>query len=119
MQVRRFNPGEVGRKVSVLVPCPETIVAPPATAQRKVRSLPWAAGTEAVTLVALAAMVAGLVTRPAVSAAMTVTLAVGEKEVPSAPMVAARVTVPGVSATNVTVAVRGSPTMRPPEMLHW
>ena len=79
----------------------------------------WAAGTVAVTLVALAAMVAGLVTRPAVSAAMTVTLAVGEKEVPSAPMVAASETVPGLSATKVTVALRGSPMMRPPAMLHW
>jgi len=34
-------------------------------------------------------------------------------------MVAARVTLPGLSATKFTVALRESPTMRPPEMLHW
>jgi hypothetical protein len=76
------------------------MVAPPETAQRNERSLFWAAGTEAVTLVALAGTLAVVVMAPAVSAETMATEVVSAYNVPPALTLAARLTVPAASATN-------------------
>lgn len=72
-----FSPAAPGRYVIELVPWPLTIWAPPATVQRKVRSLFCAAGTDAVKLFVPEATVALVVIVPAVSAESIATLAVG------------------------------------------
>jgi hypothetical protein len=73
----------------------------------------------AVTLVALAATLAGAVTMPAVAVETMETVAVGEKEVPAALMLTERLTVPAASATKVMEEARASEVRRAPEMLHW